>query len=517
MSARPTRKQVVKTTSLPAPVKGLNARDALASMPPDFALVLDNINCTPTSVDSRDGSVDWVNGITGWVETIMHYSSPTTGKLFAAANNCIYDVTATGAVGAPSVSGLASNRWQWTNFANVGGSFLVAVNGSDNLRLYDGSTWSAITGISSPIAITGVNTADLIHTNAFKNRIWFVEKNSLSMWYLPLQSIGGAASEFDLSSIFQLGGYLMAMMTWTIDNVNGIDDYAVFITSEGEVAMYQGYDPAFSSTFTLVGLFRTGRPIGRRCFVKMGSDNVLICADGVITLSKELTTDRNQSSGLSYNIQALINDDILAYKNNFGWQPVYYPLGNKLIINVPQTEDQIQYQYVMNTITGAWSSWNKENNGFNATCWDVFEDVLYFGAQGAVVVADSGTNDNGAAIRWDIKPAFSYFEGLGTQKYFTYVRPIFSADSRVQLSYVLCTDYNDVVPSTPPLSTSTQAVWDISPWDTTLWGGTPLITKDWLSVGGIGYAAALRIAGNTSGMTVSLQSIDYVYELGGIL
>lgn len=511
------KQQTAQTTSIPAPVKGLNSKDAIASMGPDFALSLDNIFCKPTSVDIRNGSLTWATGLGAWVETIAHYSSPIANKQFSAAGSSIFDTTSGGAVGAAVVSGQSNARWQYANFSTPAGAYLYMVNGANSPQLYNGSGWQAVTNISSPIAITGVTVANLVHVNVFKNRLWFVEKDTMNAWYLPLNSIGGAANVFPLGSLFVLGGSLTAMMTWTIDNVNGVDDYAVFITSEGEGAIYQGYDPSFASTFTLVGLFRAGRPIGRRCFTKMGSDNVVLCADGVIVLSKELTTDRNQSQSLSYNIQNTINDDIASYKDNFGWQPVYYPLGNKLIINVPQTENNFQYQYIMNTITGAWSSWNKENNGFNATCWDILEDVLYFGGNGTVVIADYGTADDTNAIGWDIKPAFSYFGDLGSQKYFTYVRPIISSTDNLSLSYILCTDYNNLFPSSPPLSVSMASAWDVSPWDVTPWGGTETINRDWLAVGGIGYAAALRIAGKTQGMGASLQSIDYVYEKGGVL
>jgi hypothetical protein len=515
----PTKKQqTAQTTSIPAPVKGLNARDAIASMPPDFALVLDNCFCSPTTVDSRNGSSNWVTGITGWVETITHYSSPTNGVLIAAANNSIYDVTALGSVGSAKISGLTNNRWQTANFATPGGNYLYMVNGADNPVLYDGTNYTQITQMSSPIAITGVDPSTFIQVCPFQSRLWFIPVNSLTPYYLPVSSIGGAAAAFPLGSIFQLGGYIMAMATWTIDNVSGgIQDYAVFVTSEGEVAIYQGYDPSFAATFTLVGIFRIGRPVGRRCFTKIASDNAIICSDGLVSFSKELTTDRDQSQAFSYNIQKLINSDISSYRGNFGWQVVYYPAGNKLMINVPATENIIQYQYVMNTITGAWSTWNFENNAFNAACWDVFEDVLYFGTNGAVVIADTGTSDNGNAIQWDIKPAFNYFGALGQQKYFTFVRPIIAAAGQVMLSYVLDLDYANTEPIAPPLSESTVAPWNTSPWNTTPWGGTPQITKNWLSVGGIGYAASLRIKGNTKGMIVSLQSTDYVYERGGVL
>lgn len=519
MMQRPKRQQTAKASSIPAPVKGLNARDAIAQMEPTYALVLDNWDCKPSTVDTRNGSATWASGLGAWVETIAHYSGGATQKLFGAASTHVYDVTSAGAVGAAVVSSMTSARYQWTNFATPGGTYLYMVNGTDTPLLYDGSTWVKITGISTP-AITGVTTTNLITVNAFKNRLYFIEKNTLNVWFLPLQSIGGAASKFDLSSIFTKGGYLMTMATWTIDSQNGVDEYAVFITSEGQAAIYQGYDPSFASTFNLVGVFNMGRPIGRRCWVKIGSDVAIINADGVALLSKELITDRSQAQTLSYNIVNLISNDVQSYANNFGWQPVYYPLGSKFIVNVPATENNTQYQYVMNTITGAWSSWGKENSPLNAACWDVFGDTLYYGGNGIVVQADlvNTLTDNGASIRADMKPAFSYFGDLGQSKLFTMVRPIFLSTDPVVPSYVMCLDYNDASPATPLNAAATGTPWDTSPWDTSAWGASGYqVSKNWLTVGGIGYAAALRMATLTGGVKVSLQSIDYVYEAGGIL
>lgn len=516
MLSRPQRQQTAKTTSVAAPVKGLNAKDSIANMDPDYALVLDNIFCTPTTVDTRNGSNTWVTGITGWIETITHYTSATAQKLFAAATTKVYDVTTTGAVGAAVVSSQTNARYQTTNFATAGGQYLYMVNGADAPLLYDGTNWTKITGISVP-AITGVTTTLLIHVNAFKNRLWFTEVNSLRVWYLPVNSIAGAANSFDLSSIFQRGGYLMGMVTWTIDNTSGVDDYAVFVSSEGEVAIYKGYDPAFASTFTLVGLFRMGRPIGRRFFVKMGSDNVIICADGIALLSKELTTDRNISSTLSFNIVNLIGLDVQSFAGNFGWQATYYPIGNKLIINVPSVENSVQYQYVMNTITGAWSTWNKQNTGFSAACWDVFQDNIFFGGNGIVYQGDVSESDSGIAIQSNIKPAFSYFGQLGQSKLFTMVRPIIISDGNIMPSFALCLDFADTQPPTPQLSSGSGSPWDTSPWDTTSWGGSPQVNKNWLTVGGIGYAASLRMGLITKNVSASLQSIDYVYEGGGVL
>src|SRR3954469_9931735 len=141
--------RVAQDTSQPAPVLGWNARDAIANMKGGYAYRLDNWFPTASNVRLRKGSAAHVTGITGEVETLETYK-PETGSqsMWAWANNKIYNVTAAGAVGAAAVSSLSSNRWQVTNMSTTGGNFLLCVNGADNMELYNGSTWTAITGVS---------------------------------------------------------------------------------------------------------------------------------------------------------------------------------------------------------------------------------------------------------------------------------------------------------------------------------------------------------------------------------
>jgi hypothetical protein len=63
------------------------------------------------------------------------------------------------------------------------------------------------------------------------------------VWYLPVNSISGAANPLDFGAIARNGGYMQAMGTWTLDAGQGADDYAVFVTSMGEVIVYNGTDP----------------------------------------------------------------------------------------------------------------------------------------------------------------------------------------------------------------------------------------------------------------------------------
>ena len=511
--SKPNMRRVSRTASIPAPTGGLNARNAISDMPETAATIMTNWFPTPSDVQVRNGSADHVTGITGAVDTLMTYNDGTQQNLFAIANGSIYDVTSPGAVGAAAVSGLSNSRWQYINFGTAGGYFLLLVNGVDDMQYFNGTTWSVINSGSSP-AITGVNTMDIIHINNFKNRVWMIERDSMNAWYLPVASIGGAANVLDLSGIFKLGGYLVAMANWTIDNAAGIDDYAAFITSEGECAVYQGTDPSSATTWALKGTFRIGKPIGRRCFIKAGADVLLLTTDGAFPLSKSLLTDRSQlQAAITDKISNLINADIRSYQTNFGWQPILHPIGSKLLINVPQTESSISYQYVMNTITGAWCKFTD----WNAFCFEELDDVLYFGGSGIVKSCDVGADDSGDDIDTEVQQAYSYFGQRGAMKRFLMARPIFLAEGDITPAIVMNVDYENRIPQyAASFSGSAGSIWDVAPWDTSDWGSGDNIIKKWQSVSGVGYSGGIRIKTLTRGIAIRWQATDVLFEIGGV-
>lgn len=504
-------RRVSKTASLQAPTGGLNAKQAIANMKETEAPTMENWFPTPSSVDIRNGYQSYATGITGNVNTLAAYQTGVQKQLFGASGSSIYNVTAAGAVGAPVITGLGSDRLQSITMGTAGGYFLMLVNGVDKLVYYDGTTWSQDGGT---LTITGVDTRNIAHINNFKNRVWLIEKNSFHAWYLPVSSIAGAASNFDLSGLFKLGGFLMAMANWTIDNAAGVDDYAAFITSEGEVALYKGTDPSSASTWALVGTFRMGAPIGRRCFCKAGADVLVLTTDGAFPLSKSLLTDRTQQNlAASDKISDLINNDVVLYKNNFGWQPIIYPIGNKLIINVPPVEGVTSYQYVMNTQNLSWTKFT----GWNAFCFETLGDNLFFGGTNGVFQCDTGTSDNGSVINAVVQQAFSYFGSHGTQKKFSMVRPIFLSDGAVNPAVILNTDFNQTRTTVAPSFTSNGgSLWDVSTWDVSPWSNGNNILKQWQSVTGVGFSGGIRIVTQTQGLTCSWESTDFIFEEGSV-
>lgn len=525
MAKRNAASQKVASTSVPAPIGGLNARDSIANMPQTDALILDNWFPTPTDVHVRNGSTYFADFGTHAVETIMAYNGPITKKLFGVSSDGIYNLTPGGHIASADVTGLTNARYQHVNMGTPGGNFLLAVNGQDKLSGYNGTAWWK--DGDGAHDITGVDSSTLIGINIFKSRVWFTQVGTAKAWYLPLNSIAGAAVSFDFTSLFYLGGYLMGMTTWTVDNAAGLQEYAVFVSSEGEVLVYQGYDPASSSTFALAAHFRIGRPIGRRFFTKSGSDVVLLTADGAVPLSQALLTDRSAVNiALSDKIVSAITGDVSAYKANFGWQVILHPIGNKLIVNVPQNENSRQYQYVMNTITKSWCTFGQQLNfsAWNANCFEVFSDGLYYGSNSQYVYqCDTGNTDaTGVSTSINItsyaKPAFSYFKARGQEKLFTMARPIFQLNGSVQAALSLDTDFNATVPnfSYASLTAGGGSPWDVSPWDVSPWSGDIQIIKDWQTVNGIGFSASLNV-GIVSSVDLGWQSTDYAYQMGGIL
>lgn len=506
----PARKQVSRSVSVPAPVGGWNTLNALPDMPPEDAVILDNWFPNTNGVSLRNGSSSWATGMSGTAETLMRYGAiGSTQKLFAASGSRIYDVTSTGVVGAAVQSGLTNARWQYTQIGTAAGDFLIAVNGADAPRNYNGAAWAVVP------AITGVTPANLIHVNLWKQRLFFVEANTLNAWYLAVQSIGGAATKLDFSALFQRGGVLQAIGTWTIDGGGGVDDLIVFLSSEGEVAVFQGTDPSNATLWNLVGVYYVGKPIGRRCFVKWAGDLAVITHQGFIPLSQALGSYEINTVkiNISNKIYPTMVSSASLYGANFGWQPLIYPLGTMIILNVPVAEDGQSYQYVMNTQTQAWCRFV----GWNATCWELYNDQPYFCSGSAVYKAWTGTSDAGINIAADVKQAFSYFGLPGMRKKFNLVRPILSINGTLGPAIAVNIDFEERVPSgTSTFTAVTGAIWDVDHWDSALWAAPTTINKNWLSAEGEGYAAALRMQVTSNMLACQWYSTDWIFEPGNM-
>jgi hypothetical protein len=501
--------------SLPPAIGGLNARDALSNMDPKDALILNNWFPQPTYVELRKGHLSFATiSNSDPVDTLMQYAGVTENKLFAAASSTIFNVTAGGSVASADVTGLANAKWQYLNFANAGGHFIWTCNGADTPLAYDGSVWSVLSTISAGVASVGFSASNFIYVTSFKNRIWTVQKDSLNAWYLGVNSITGLATKFPLSSIFQLGGHLIAIGTLSQDAGNGPDDYIAFVTSNGEVAIYGGTDPA--SDLVIVGRFTIGRPVPLRPLIQVGGDLFVLTDDGIISMIKALNVDKAAISkiSLSNKINTLINQAVQLYRGNFGWQVFAYPRGNWAIVNVPVSENETQTQFIMNTITGAWSTFT----GLNANCWCLKGDDLYFGGNaGDIYLADTGYTDNGAGIFGQYKSSFNYYGNRGTNKQVTMIRPVYRANGNPTILLGIDMDFANQDPGSNLDIPTGGSGWDEGLWDDAMWAGETPYTSQWRTVGGIGYCGAIRLNVLSRGQSMQVNSFDLQAIPGGPL
>ena len=506
----------VKGASIPAPVGGWDRRSPLAAMDPKMAVVLDNWLPQLNYIQLRKGHAQHCDTTeTTPVKTVMAYHSATTAndKLFSASNDTIYDVT-TSTAAASSVTSLTSSLLNYIEFTTSGGHFLLWVNGADNPQHYNGSAWA------SP-AITGVTKADLINVWSHKKRLFFAEKNSSKLWYLPVDSIAGAAVAFELGALMDKGGYVVGGGSWSFDGGAGPDDHFVAVTSQGQVIVFSGDDPSDPNAWSLIGTYNIPRPIGRRCIIKIAGDLVVMTEAGVLPLSKALIRDQSiDDVALSANIQDAFNDAARNYGTNAGWQIINYPKGHMVIVNVPLTEGGLQHQYVVNSLSGAWCRFT----GQNAYCWEVFRNRLFFGGNtGKVYEADIAATVDGVAIEANVKTAFNYFKSPGRIKRFQMIQPMIYGDGNVAQGVTINVDFSDSVPDAIlGGDTAASALWDDADWDVDSWPVEQSTYNQWQSVSGIGQCAALRMrvigySSTSIPITMQLNGFNLTFEMGGFI
>jgi hypothetical protein len=400
------------------------------------------------------------------------------------------------------------------------GTFVITRTGANSFTYVMLTTPAAnatVVGSYTTVGITGVDSSTFINVNLFKNRLWFTQKDTMKVWYLDVNSIGGTATALDFGGIARNAGYLQAMGTWTIDAGQGADDYAVFVTSMGEVIVYNGTDPTSATTWALKGVWQLGQTFNRRCFFKYAGDLLLLTQDGLVPLASALQSSRlDPRVNITDKIYYAVSQAATQYYGLFGWQINYYASENMLILSVPTTQGM--EQYVMHTITKSWARFT----GIEAHCWEVSGDNdMHFGGDGFVGLFYDTTSDAGTNINAQIQQAYSYFDSRATLKRFTMARPIFITDNSLPTVLVgISTDFNPTSPNgTASFNPAAIPVgrWDAGVWDYNVWGGGNNVQKQWQGVTGLGFSGGVAVNIASQGVELHWASTDIVFETGGVL
>lgn len=496
--------QTAISVSLPPPVGGWNARDPLESMQPQDAIRLINVFPDTRAVKLRKGYESHATGMgSAAIETLAeHITAAGTKTLVAATGGKIYDATSAGAA-TQKGTGFSEDQWQTQMFRHT----MIFVNGTDTPQQYDGTTLSTATYTG-----TGLTATDLISVTAYRNRLYFAEKDTASIWYGGTNNITGALTEFDLSSL--LNGHVVAITPWTFTTGSGVDEHLVILSSAGEGLVYSGPDPS-DSAWSLVGRFVIPEPLGRRCIVQLGTETIVITEIGLIPLRRELFVTGNESSyaRISDKIDNAFREAGASYGSNFGWHGISYPNGPYALFNVPVAENATTYQFVVNLITGAWC----EFRGMNGSAWAIHKNKPYFGGvDGVVYKADTGQADNGTNICVDMKTAFSFFGNRQQNKLLHFARPIMDADSNVEFTFGVDVDFEEnFLANAVSVSGATGTSWG-SAWGSS-WSSGAINSKDWYSVAGLGRSVSLKLKGDYQDVSFSISSFDVQYTAGGTL
>lgn len=583
LRSKGNKAQVARTKSIPAPTNGWYVGDNQAAPPPKTAIVLNNAFPQLDYVRARGGSSAWATGIgaSAVVASLLPWTTGITSKMFAVANNSIYDVTNSGAVGAAQVTGLGSNYLEYCQFEGYGATYLIAVDGVDPVQIFDGTGWNRtfvlngtlnstinVTGLSSTANLqpgmalsgTGIPTGTTIatvasstaitlstaatvsgvqsltfyqnapitgypgtgfsHVWSYKGRLYFADAQTQNAWYLGLASIGGPAYLLPLGAFFSFGGYLLCGSTWAVNSTAGSFQGIVFISSEGEILMYDGDYPG-ATNWELLGTYKISRPVGRRCLMRAGGDLLIMTEDGIVAMSQVVTLDQValENVAVSKPIAPAWRDAVIARAGIAGWQIVPWPLQTMVVINLPKQNAGDYTQYVVNSRTGAWAQYL----GWDANCFAVFNNNLFYGSSvGTVVQAETGAADNSVnGYTTTIMMAFDSLNAPAAAKQVRLVKPYVLAAASINQQVNINVDFNTTLPAAPAPSVAlTGALWDTAVWDGAVWGGGLTNQTQWLDAQGEGVAISVvwQMTTNQGAVTpdVRVAAFDVLYETGSV-
>lgn len=532
---RPRQQQLIQSQPFPAPTGGINAISGLAE--PMFQDAIYAFNMVPAQygMKVRDGYSEWCTNVgTDGVRTIIPYvgTQGAEDKLFAAASNAIYDVTSSSA--APS-SVLAfgtvndsSGYGQFVNFINLAGAkFILYCDEANGYKLYTQSTntWSTVAQGTAAGQINGVNPANFCFCMIWKQRVWFVERDTGDAWYLPVGQVTGTVTKFTFSNKFKYGGQLVGLWNWTVDGGEGVDDYLVAISSAGDVVVYKGTDPAGADTFDQRGVYYIGpTPAGRRCAGSFGGELYLLSSYGLIPISKLMAGQPviDTSILVSRKITPLINTTMLQSRTLLGWEVKLLPSQNLLMVSTPKQPNLDYIQFVQSLDTRGWSIYRT----FPFATGDSWQGAFYVGTDDNRVLIHENSLDNvtlatptmGDPIEFSI---LTWYQDLGSPaqyKITQLIRPTFVAAAQPSYALLARYDYDlEEAVTVPAPVTPTGDVWDVALWDVAIWSGAGLVPFNGLSGasgGGRSVAVALR---GTASVATTLVRFDVAFTTGGIL
>jgi len=530
-----------KQVRFPVPIGGINTRDSVMSLGPEYGYIINNMLARPTGLEVRPGYREWLpigQAFTGEVRTLMYFSDPgnQNNKLFAcisAADSPIFDITLPNtAPGVGFAAGLGATRpgeFNWVNTTTSAGAYLCTViHGVGYFTFNTVSGWVKIpdgTGAGKVDFEAGTTTANMLFIFVFKNRIWFLEAGKAAAWYLPVNAITGTAKKLELGKFLQHGGGFAFAATWTYDAGSGMDDNLLFVGNNGDLVIYEGNDPEVATDFKIKGQWFIGRvPPGRRGFCQYGGDTIIVTEYGIVSVSDivsgRITNPKDQSVvGGKYNpsLSRFVSD----YITDFYWQIVSYPSEELLYLSAPALDPDFNYPigFSMGHFSKAWTT----HSNIPTFSLVVYRGLMLGGTKGGKVYEMfSGANDNasydgtvpGTEVTATFQTNFSDYGSPTLNKRVGRVRLLGLSDGQPSFLAYMRAEYDLTQGvSATPNSPIGRSSWDVATWDAATWQARSSTFKKWFGVAGFGKKIAAQFSVRGTGKTL-VTDYEATFEEG---
>lgn len=450
-----------KSLTIPPPVKGWNTKDPISQMDPLYAVEIENYFPNNGTVDLRNGSLIFSStppaGF-GVYLAIFDYTT-SAGVRWIVGNGTHgvgarpFSVDSTGACADISNAGAVvfSGSRAWS--VNFQGSIFIKSNDSTT----DVVSWAG-SGNAAYAAFIGPGGDDkaLRCVTAYKNRLYFSGVD-LSVWYGGVNAITGALTQFDFSGVMPHGGQIKYIGPISPDINNQRQNNFCVITSEGDVAIYTGDNPA-DANWQITGQYYIGPPVGIQSFIEFQNDVLVVTDAGLVSVLSVVNGSALENSYLTDNIQSVYKSYIdlcraLSVSTGLAYYDIvcgtYYPGGNFIAITIPTAASASGYKtLVFNTINKAWCLWT----GITPICWCNYDNKAMFapGAVARVMRADTGYYDEDPATpaailtrTTTLRFAFNYLGEPNIVKTPTQAIPILYESENLALTLDCDMDYSD--------------------------------------------------------------------------
>lgn len=502
------------------PYGGLDAVSPIDNMDPAYALELVNVFPGAGAPSVRLGYTQF--NTTGAVipSTPINFIRELPLKtgvkhLIAATDTNLYKILSDGST---SVVTNATPHTNGSFNSEIFGNNLYLCNGIDVPQVYTG------TGNAANVTFTcTAGLSNLITCAGWKRRLYFIQKNTMSLWVHASIDVPGTSGApkldeiVDIAYVMTRGGYLLFAGSFTNQTAATSQDLFFAVSSEGEVVFYTGTGP---SDWSLVAHYYIAKPLGYRAFVRVNADVWVITQDGIVSL--EALFQSPASDGVNYisnKVNPLITAAAEAIPFSHDYSGFMWSSGRRVYISIPQSSTE-NYFLVYSQDTKGWTSFKLyDGQHANHSCI-AFDYPFYASTTGIVYQGETGQADaitptsTGQAITFSGRTAFSFYGSRGNYKAFKDIRPLLRVKRGVTLSLGLDTDFKrSSVVTSVTVPTSTFTPWG-SPWGSP-WSSEVGYVFDRYAVKGQGHSAAIRFGGAIKNTTLDIYGFEIRYDMGG--